>query len=172
VYPNAAGAVLRCYAGISIFIAGSHPYGDFGWSQPLPGAYTQFMTRYGEYCWAQDLTPAVAEESLFSVDADESLWWRELIKERRTAEGRQWVVHLLSAPPAESMAAEKPGKMQPWRRGLAVSRETSREPVVWALSAEPSTRAEHLTPRHSGNRCTVEVPEHRVWTMLVWTEAI
>jgi hypothetical protein len=172
VAPSGLANVGRLYTSLAVFLGGSHPYGDFGASQPLPGRYTQFMTRYGEYCWAGELTPTTAEAEAFAIDDDTGLWWRDLVRRRTTADGReQWVVNLLSAPPNEEMQAEKLGPMQPWRRNIAVSRQTAAEPIVWALTAEPTTRAVKLAPKKSGEKFVVEVPEHRVWTMLVWTEA-
>lgn len=163
---------MRLYAICSLFIGGSHPYGDYGWNAPLPGNYSQFMTRYGEYCWGEDLEPTTVLAERFSVDDDSKLWWNDLPRRRTLPDGRtQWVVHLLSKPPSEEMAPEKPGTMTPWRTKLAVGRKTASEPTVWALSAEPTTRAEALPAKKVGDRYVVEIPEHRVWTVLVWTEA-
>src|SRR5262249_9101252 len=80
VAPNATNALIRCYAGICTFVGGSHPYGDFGWSQPMPGTYTQFMTRFGEYCWAPDLAPTTADRASFTVNDDRALWWHDLAR--------------------------------------------------------------------------------------------
>ncbi|MCE9608413.1 MAG: hypothetical protein K8U03_26315 [Planctomycetia bacterium] len=172
VVASGFSASMRLYAICSLFIGGSHPYGDYGWSAPLPGNYAQFMTRYGEYCWAGDLEPTTAEAEQFSIDDDSQLWWRELPRRRTLPDGRtQWVVHLLSNPPSPEMAPDKPGTMTPWRTKFNVGRKTAKEPTVWALSAEPTTRAEALTAKKVGDRYVVEIPEHRVWTMLVWTEA-
>lgn len=163
---------MRLYAICSLFIGGSHPYGDYGWSAPLPGNYSQFMTRYGEYCWATDLEPTTADVEKFSIDDDQKLWWRDFPRRRTFPDGRtQWVVHVLSKPPADDMAPDKPGTMTPWREKLTVGRKTASEPTVWALSAEPTTRAEALHAKKVGDRYVVEIPEHRVWTVLVWTEA-
>lgn len=52
-----------------------------------------------------------------------------------------------------------------------VKRKGTTKPSVWLLSAEPSTRAELLTVRQDGDAFAVTVPEHRLWSMLVWTEA-
>ena len=165
-------SAMRLYAMCSLFIGGSHPYGDYGWNAPLPGNYAQFITRYGEYCWADDLKPTTAEAEQFSIDDDRMLWWRELPRRRTLADGRtQWVVHLLSNPPSPEMAPDSPGMMTPWRNGLAVGRKTANMPTVWALSAEPTTRAEALPAKKVGDRYVVEIPEHHVWTVLVWTEA-
>ena len=172
VAPNATNAVIRCYAGICMFVGGSHPLRRLSaGGLPMPGTYSQFMTRFGEYCWAQDLAPTTADKAAFSINDDSQLWWRDLLRERSLSDGRsQWVVHLMTAPPAEQMTPEKPGAMKPWRRDLVVGRQTTRQPIVWALSAEPGTRAARLQPRRSEGRYVVDVPEHRQWTILVWTE--
>ena len=168
---NGTDALTRAYAQICVFAGGSHPYGDYGWTQPIPGRYTQFVTRYGEFCWAADLAPVAAETTGFAVN-DDSLWWREWVRQRALADGRQqWVVHLITPPPVERVAEVKPATMKPWRRDLTVSRKSAQSPTVWALSAEPTTRATQLTPRAQGDSFVVEVPEHRQWTTLVWTEA-
>ncbi len=171
VYPNAANSLTACYAGICTFIGGSHPYGDFGWSRAMPGLYTQFMTRYGEYCWATDLAPVAAADTGFSVTNGDTFWWRDLVRKRTLADGQtQWVMHLVSPPPAELVSSEKTTAMVPWQRGLKVGRQTSGPPTVWALSAEPTTRAVRLEPHRVGDRYEVDLPEHRLWTMVVWTE--
>jgi hypothetical protein len=112
-----------------------------------------------------------AEKARFSVVNDSTLWWRDSVRSRQLAGGRtQWVLHIISAPPAEQMNSDKPGKMTPWRQGMVVSRVTDREPEAWALTAEPTTQAVRLTTRKAGKQFLVEVPEHRIWTTIVWTE--
>ncbi len=172
VAPSGFSAASRLYAACALFIGGSHPYGSYGWEAPLPGRYTQFMTRFGEYCWAGDLVPTTADAERFSIDDDRGLWWKEFPRRRTLPDGRtQWVVHLLSNPPSDDIAPTKPGTMTPWRQKLAVGRKTAAAPTVWALSAEPTTRSEKLEAKQVGDRYVVEIPEHRVWTVLVWTEA-
>ena len=169
---NATDALTRAYAQICVFAGGSHPYGDYGWTQPIPGRYTQFVTRYGEFCWAADLAPVAADTTGFAVN-DDSLWWRDWVRQRALSDGRQqWVMQLITPPPVERVAELKPATMKPWRRDLSVSRKTAQPPTVWALSAEPTTRATPLTPRAQGEGFVVEVPEHRQWTTLVWTEGM
>jgi hypothetical protein len=171
VAPNGTNAIVRCYAPIFMFVGGSHPYLDFAWSQPSPGRYTQFMTRYGETCWSLDLIPTTAEATGFSIQNDEKLWWNDLLRHRTLADGReQWIVHLVSQPPDEEMLPKKPGEMTPWQRELKISRQSDSVPSVWALSAEPTTQATKLPVERVGNRYTATLPEHRYWTVLVWTE--
>ena len=171
VAPNSTNTVLRCYAPIFMFVGGSHPYLDFAWSQPSPGRYTQFMTRFGETCWSLDLAPTTAEAAGFSIQNDELLWWDDLLRQRELADGRtQWIVHLVSQPPDEEMAPKKPVRMTPWQWNLEISRQTKVAPTVWALSAEPTTKATQLVAEQSGNSYTVTLPEHHYWTVLVWTE--
>lgn len=171
VVASGFSASARLYAICSLFIGGSHPYGDYGWNAPLPGHYSQFMTRYGEYCWASDLTPTTAEAEGFSIDDDKTLWWRDLPRRRTLPDGQtQWIVHLLSNPPSPDMAPTGPVAMTPWREKIIVGRKTTNEPTVWALTAEPTTRAERLPTQKVGDRYVVTLPEHRVWSVLVWTE--
>lgn len=161
----------RCYSAICTLAGGSHPYSDFGWATTMPGNYTQFMTRYGEFCWSLDLEPVEPAQSGFKIDDEDRVWWGKNIRRRATPNGgQQWVLQLISTPPTETVTADQPGKLQPWRRGLKASRTSSVEPTVWALSAEPTTRAMQLKPKREGNRYIVELPEHRLWTVLVWTE--
>lgn len=171
VAPSAPAPASRCYTGICVLAGGSHPYGDFGWNLTMPGKYSQFMTRYGEFCWATDLEWIEAEKSGFTVEEAERYFWGQLIRQRPTSDGgRQYVVHLISTPPSDLVIAENPRPMQPWRQDLKVERRADREPTVWALSADPATHAERLKPVKSGDRYVVEIPEHRVWTVVVWTE--
>ena len=167
---NATDALTRAYAQIAVFASGSHPYGDYGWHQPLPGRYTQFATRFGEFLWSADLATVAADAAGFSVN-EENLWWRDHVRQRTLPDGRvQFVLQLITPPPLEKVAELKPSRLTPWRRGLTVTRRTAQTPVVWALSAEPATRATLLDPRKTGDGFTVELPEHRHWTTLVWTE--
>jgi len=39
------------------------------------------------------------------------------------------------------------------------------------LSAEPDLQCEKLEARRDGDGYTVTIPEHRLWTTLVWEEA-
>jgi hypothetical protein len=157
------------YSTIITFAAGSHPYGDFGWSAPMPGRYTQFMTRYGEYCWDLALAPVTPEKSGVTVEATNPVVWKEFITQRQTNDLRQTVVHLIAQP--EWNAAKALDQVNvPWTHNVVVKKPCHSEPTVWLLTAEPETTALRLPVEHRGDDYSVTVPTLRYWTMLLWSE--
>ena len=162
----------RSFSAIFTFAAGSHSYGDYGWGPSLAGAYSQFMTRYGEYCWDRALAPVSAEKSGISVRSETALVWEDYTRRRNLPDGSvQTIVHLISPPPVDAInPAGKPGTLIAWQKDVVVRKKCATKPVVWLLSAEPRTRAEPLAVRQDGDGFAVTVPEHRYWSVLVWTE--
>jgi hypothetical protein len=170
--PDRALAWSHNFAAIFTFAAGSHPYGDYGWGPGMPGTYSQFMTRYGEYCWDLALAPVAAADAGVGVQSEAPLLWQDYVRQRRLADGSlQTVQHLISPPPTDNVVpAGKIGTLVPWQKDVVVSKKGVAKPLVWLLSAEPATHAEQLTPRAAGDGFAVTVPEHRYWSVLVWTE--
>ena len=81
------------------------------------------------------------------------------------------MVHLVTPPPTDEVVpAGRNGELEPWQKDVVVKKGGTRKPTVWLLSAEPHTHAEPLTPRKEGDGFAVTVPEHRYWSLLVWTE--
>ena len=171
--PDHAPGWLHSFAAIFTFASGSHPYGNYGWGPTMAGAYSQFMTRYGEYCWDLALAPVPAEQSGIFVKSEAALLWQDYVRQRKLADGAvQTVVHLVSPPPTDAVVpAGKNGTMMPWQKDVVVRKKCAVKPIVWLLSAEPRTRAERLDVRADGDAFAVTVPEHRYWSVLVWTEA-
>ncbi len=161
--PDRAPAWGHNFAAIFTFAAGSHPYGDYGWGPAMAGAYSQFMTRYGEYCWDLALAPVSAAEAGLAVQSEAPLLWQDYVRRRRLADGsQQTVLHLISPPPVDTVVpAGKIGTLVPWQKDVVITKRGALKPVVWLLSAEPATRAEQLTPRAVGDGFAVTVPEHR-----------
>ena len=170
--PGNAPEWARSFAAVVTFASGSHPYMDYGWGPALAGAYSQFMTRYGEYCWDRSLAPVSVEKSGVSVRSESPLLWGEYVRWRNLPDGAvQTIVHLISPPPGDAInPAGKPGSLTPWQKDVIVRKPGAAAPVVWLLSAEPRTRAEPLAVRKDGDGFAVTVPEHRSWSVLVWTE--
>jgi hypothetical protein len=162
----------RTFAAIFTFASGSHPYLDYGWGSKLPGTYSQFMTRYGEYCWDLALAPVAAEKSGITVKSEAELRWQDYVRQRSLPDGSvQTVLHLISPPPVDAInPAGKTGEFVPWQKEVVVRKKGATKPLVWLLSAEPQTRAEPLTVRQDGDGFAVTVPEHHFWSVLVWTE--
>ncbi len=162
----------RNFAAIFTFASGSHSYGSYGWGPRMTGAYSQFMTRYGEYCWDLALAPVTAEAAGVAVQGEARLLWQDYVRQRALPEGAtQTVVHLISPPPVDGVnPTGQSGSFLPWQKDVVVKKTSTAKPVVWLLSAEPRTRAEQLTVRAEGNGFAVTVPEHRLWSVLVWTE--
>jgi hypothetical protein len=160
----------RSYAAIFTFAAGSHPYLDYGWAQPLQGRYPAFMTRYGEYCWDLDFRNVDTDQA--GLDVSAPLWWKPYTRARRLANGTtQTVIHLISPPVNDSITPGDAAKPTEWLTNLTVRKRGDKPPQVWRLSAEPDVQCELLAPQRDGDAYTVTIPEHRLWTILVWEDA-
>jgi hypothetical protein len=157
------------YSAIFTFATGSHPYLDYGWLGALPGDYTQFMTRYGEYCWDLALAPVTPEKAGVTVESKTPLVWEKFIRQRSNDGQRQTVVHLITQPEWD-LTKELTQAQVEWPRNVVVKKQCQSEPTVWLLTAEPETTAVRLTTQHSGNSYSVTVPSIHYWTMLVWSE--
>ncbi len=159
------------YSAIFTFASGSHPYGDYGWANPMPGAYTQFMTRYGEYCWDLALAPVTAQQAGVRVDSSQPVLWENFIRQRGSNGMKQTVVHLITPPEWDGAKfARQAGAA--WARNVIVRKRGAMEPVVWLLSAEPRMSATRLPTERSGDGYSVTVPVLRTWSLLVWSEQL
>ena len=169
--PDRSPAWLHSFAAIFTFASGSHPYLNYGWGPTMAGAYSQFMTRYGEYCWDLALAPVPAEKSGITVKSDAALLWQDYVRQRQLADGAvQTVVHLVTPPSTDAVVPPgKNGTMVPWQKDIVVRKNGTAKPIVWLLTAEPRTHAEPLAVRADADGFAVTVPEHRYWTVLVWT---
>ena len=170
--PDAASSWGRTFAAIFTFASGSHTYNSYGWGPNMPGTYSQFMTRFGEFCWDLAFAPAEAEQAAFTLKSESPLLWKDYVR-ARTLEGgrRQTVVHLVTPPPVDAVVpAGKNGVMPAWQSGVTLRRKGARPEGVWLLSAEPATRSEKLTAVQDGDGFAVSVPEHRYWSVLVWQD--
>ena len=162
------------FAAIYTFASGSHPYMDYGWGPSLAGAYSQFMTRYGEYCWDLALAPVEVKNSGVSVQSESPVLWQDYTRRRTLPDGSvQTIVHLISPPSTDAInPAGKPGSLMAWQHDVIVRKKGTTQPVVWLLSAEPETRAQPLVARPDGEGFAVSVPQHRYWSVIVWTEGV
>ncbi len=158
------------YSAVFTFASGAHPYLDYGWLGAKPGFYSQFMTRYGEYCWDLALAPVAAEKVGLSVESKLPLLWEPYLRQRQTGDGLlQTVVHLISAPEADPAKAALKSQGQ-WSRAVLVRKTCKSEPDVWFLTAEPELTAIRLRPEKSDKGYAVTVPSVHFWSMLVWSE--
>lgn len=168
--PERSGAPLAAsYAAVFTFASGSHPYLNYGWLGPMPGVYSKFMTRYGEYCWELALAPVSADQAGVSVESKTPLLWERYLRQRQTGDLLQTVVHLI-APPEESTPKAALQSQSEWIRNVTVRKQCRTEPTVWLLTAEPELTAIRLQPDRKENRYSVTVPSLHFWTLLVWTE--
>jgi hypothetical protein len=157
------------YSTIFTFAAGSHPYGDYGWLSPMPGTYTQFMTRYGEYCWDLALAPVTPEKAGVTVESKTPLLWERFIRQRETNGVLQTVVHLIAQPTWDEAKSLTQCQLE-WPRDVMVRKQCKSEPTVWLLTAEPETSATQLTVVRHENGYSVTVPSVHLWSLLVWSE--
>ena len=167
----AEAASFHAYSAIFTFAAGSHPYTDFGWSRPMAGRYAPFMTRYGEYCWDNAFQPITPAAAGLSIDEKYHLLWKPYTRSRQTATGTtQTVLQLITPPVNDDCAPTNGARSTPWTTGITVHKRGPAPPTVWRLSAEPDLQCEKLEPRREGDGFTITIPEHRLWTVLVWEE--
>ena len=156
------------YSAILTFALGSHPYLDYGWGT-LPGQYTRFMTRYGEYCWDRALTPVTPDKAGLTVESKTPLLWEPYLRMRKSNGVLQTVVHLITKPELDHPKSQQQSQLE-WPRNVVVKKQCLAEPTFWLLTAEPDLTAVRLPVQHSGNSYTVTVPSMHYWTLLVWSE--
>ena len=156
---------------IFTFATGSHPYGDYGWAKPLPGTYTQFMTRYGEYCWDVALAPVTPEKAGVHVESKQPLVWEQFIRQRQTNGQLQTVVHLITQPDWADTKFYTQANVG-WSHDVVVKKQCKTEPTVWLLTAEPETSAVKLPVTRADNGYAVTVPSLHCWSLLVWSEKL
>jgi hypothetical protein len=59
--------------------------------------------------------------------------------------------------------------MPGWRRNITVKLATDSKPTVHCLTAEPRLTRDRLAVQPDGDAFAVTLPEHRLWTVLVFT---
>ena len=147
----ALDGVANSYQAIFAFAAGSHPYLDFGWGQPMMGNYPRFMTRYGEYCWDVALAPIDTDKAGITVGETTPLIWKPYVRSRRSPSGTtQTVMHLITAPTTDEIQPKPGVTAAPWTTGIPVHKRGTKPPVVWRLSAEPDVQCEKLAAKPDG----------------------
>lgn len=166
---GAAGGAGRTYNNIFTFASGSHPY-IYSEGGGSPGHYARFMTRYGEFLWDPALAPVTPEAAGVAVKAEAGLLWKPYVKQRVSEGARLTVMQLITPPGADETAPAKPMPMAPWMKAVRVSKAGSREPAAWLLTAEPDCLAVKLPVEKEAGGFAVVVPEHRLWSTIVWID--
>ena len=137
----------------------------------MPGPYSRFATRYGEFLWDRKFVPVTAEEAGIEINGEERFLWRRFVRRRVLPDASvQTVVHLITPPPADDIYPAQPFPLPAWQRDVAVRVKMTTRPTVWRLTAEPELRCERLETVATEPAFTVTVPEHRYWTVLVFCE--
>jgi len=157
------------YSAIFTFASGSHPYLNYGWLGALPGEYTKFMTRYGEYCWDLNLAPVTPEKAGITVESKTPLLWERYVRQRQTNDVLQTVVHLIAKPELDHTKALTQTQVA-WTHDVVVKKHCRSEPTVWLLTAEPELTAVRLPTEPRGASYSVTVPSLHFWSLLVWSE--
>ena len=135
----------------------------------------QFMTRYSRFLWARDIRAVSPEQaqSLVSVTADEDLWWKRLVYIRKTAAGRDVIIHLVripSTPKVDYAWADEPTLLKnvklTWK---APGERLSMAQACRAYHYEEPQQVvqQKLSVQDGGADLTVAVPPFRYHTMLV-----
>ena len=135
----------------------------------------QFMTRYSRFIWARDIraVPAQIAEQDIQVKSGEELWWKRLVYQRKTAAGRDVIIHLLRIPPTPTVDyawADAPALF----KGVQVTMNAPGERLQTAQACrayhyeEPQQVVQQeMGVTTSGPEVTVSVPPFRYHTMLV-----
>jgi len=161
--------LAAAYSAVFTFASGSHPYLDYGWLGPMPGEYTRFMTRYGEYCWDPAFAPVSPQKAGVAVESKSPLLWERYVRQRQAGGLTETVVHLIATPePAPDKAARQ--SQLGWARAVTVRKICRSEPVVWLLTAEPEMTAARLQTARREDSYSVTVPSVHFWSILVWSE--
>ena len=166
---KSSAPLAATYSAVFTFASGSHPYLDYGWLGAMPGEYSKFMTRYGEYCWDLALAPVAPDRAGVAVESKTPILWERYLRQRQAGDVLQTVVHLITPPEPDVEKASTKSQAE-WPRGVVVRKECRSEPSVWLLTAEPKLTAVPLEAERQENRYSVVVPTMRFWTMLVWSE--
>ena len=135
----------------------------------------QFMTRYSRFIWARDIRavpPQIAGQDV-QVKSGEELWWKRLVYQRKTAAGRDVIIHLLRIPPTPTVDyawADAPALF----KGVQVTMNAPGERLQTAQACrayhyeEPQQVVQQeMEAKTSGPKVTVSVPPFRYHTMLV-----
>ncbi len=135
----------------------------------------QFMTRYSRFIWARDIRavpPQIAGQDV-QVKSGEELWWKRLVYQRKTAAGRDVIIHLLRIPPTPKVDyawADEPLSL----KGVQVIINAPGEKLHTAQACrayhyeEPQQVVQReMEAKTSGPEVTVSVPPFRYHTMLV-----
>ncbi len=157
------------YNNIFIFASGSHPY-IYSEGKGSPGRYARFMTRYGEFLWDPALAPVTPEQAGISVKTDATLSWKPYVKQVALPKGTRTVVQLITPPGSDDVEPARPPALAPWAKNIRISKTGTVEPEVWWLSGEPDCRAVRLPVEKDTGGYAVVVPEHRLWSVIVWQE--
>lgn len=134
----------------------------------------QFQTRYSSLIWARDVKTLPNAEKVVSVKSSRPLWWKEVAYTRKTAEGTDYIIHLIHVPESETILYDNPTE-PPMVQQAQVTLKLSPnvKPVkAWAMRpydfGEPQRPVEKELPvTLKGSAATVIVPDFRYHTMVV-----
>ena len=159
------------YAAIFTFAGGSHPYLDYGWSLPLPGAYTRFATRYGQFLWDMHLKAATPEATGIAVESEATLLWKPYLNTLEDTHQSYTILHLITPPTTDTIRPSAPTAIPPWPVAPVVTVATAEQPVAWVLSAEPDVRVAQVPVTGAPGAWRLAVDGHRLWSVVVLVRA-
>jgi hypothetical protein len=157
------------YLSAMLLACGGHPYG------PLENQYGEFPTfalRYSEYLYDNRMRPVPNPETLVQFGGTPKLVeWRRLLRTREFPDGRQrLVIHLINAP-VDDLTRHNATEVRPAPlRNLPISVVLPAGAIVegaWALSPMPTAHHDALPVTMAGATATVQIPEVRLWEMVV-----
>ena len=145
------------------------------WARPSFDPALQFMTRYSRFLWARDIkaVPVDEMEKTMELKTPENLWWKQLVYERKTENGRDLIIHLVRIPPTEKWdldLAEEPKPLE----GAELTVDIGSAELATAHAMRPYYFEEEqqpvekvLEPTIKDGKATVEIPPFRYHSMVV-----
>ncbi|MBI3922356.1 MAG: hypothetical protein HY318_13125 [Armatimonadetes bacterium] len=134
----------------------------------------QFQTRYSSLLWARDVKVLPKAEMAVSVKSPRPLWWKEVVYTRKTAEGTDYIIHLIHVPESETILYDNPTD-PPMVQQVQVTIKlppTAKPVQAWAMRpydfGEPQRPVEKEIPvTVKAGVISVTVPDFRYHSMVV-----
>jgi len=138
--------------------------------------FTQFMTRYSKYLWAEDIRTIKNPQDLFEVRTSKELWWKEIAYKRSSQNSVEYILHFIQ-PPARQQVIEEivedPLPVEDLVVSFRLPESEKPMPEIWAMRAYET--GEDKAPRQTKLKVTrtnqdsieVRIPPFRYHTMVV-----
>lgn len=165
--------LVQSYLQVLIFALRTHTYHGhlFVYDDPeLTGNYSQFMSRYSAFIWDNEKVKNIDNpEKIIEVKSEKELWWKEFVCERKDKDEYQLILHLINPPTSEIIS--KTQKAPEIQKNIKIVLKIPKNCTiknVYLLTAEPKTRQEVLKFNKIEDKIGVNVPELKIWDVIVF----